>query len=678
MRQSYSIGLVTAFVMSVFSMFPHVAYAVTPNDPFVEQWSFRDVGAYAAWDIAQGNRDVVVALIDNGFDTFHPDLQENVWVNEDEIADNGIDDDGNGYIDDRYGWNFVPTDIDKNGALELSEVKGSNDPRPPVADLDQMEKARGKVHHGTLVAGIIGAVANNNQGIAGINWHVRLMNIRLLSSDGAGSIDALADAIMYAVDNGADVINFSIVGEYITPEASAAIDYAYSHNVVMVAAAGNNGLSLESAPLYPVCSDATGPRKILGVSAITEDHYLASFSNVGSNCIDITAPGAYITSTVRYAPQYGMTDKVSGGWHGTSFAAPFVSATAALVKSMQPHWSATKIMTAILESTHVTPTVITPEYAQMYGHGLLQIDKTVAYVLDHMEKTVLPIRSVSVIDTASGARVSKSLVSEPRQQIQAELQGIDDIAAYPLGDIRYATVTYSHTTRSATVSLLSGAYTVLSSFTLASQGTLRIELADLVGDAAPEIILAPAYASDELFRVYAVSGGLIDATKAKAVHTGIFLARKNTLAKDRVAVGYMTAESRVVTIEIYDGGGRTPAEGVTVDAGLQSLGDFAAVDINGSGGDEYILAAGPDEQAALVYVAGDGSILRKFIAYDTARNAGIHLAAGDYSGNGVGNVVTVMRSGTFNKVRVWDARSKKIDQWDISAIGGPLLISPNY
>ena len=219
---------------------------------------------------------------------FIQDLRNNLWQNKKEIRNNQIDDDENGYIDDVYGWNF----LDNN-----------NDPRPSVLGLADSEKKEALFNHGTLVAGIIGAVGNNKLGISGINWRVKLMNLKVVGNDGIGSMSALTEAIYYAVDNGADIINISMVGPDEDGKVVEAIKYAYEQGVVIIAAGGNNYFSLNDEPLYPVCADKDEKENwVLGVSAISESHHLAMFSNIGSDCIDITAPGVNITSTIRFSP----------------------------------------------------------------------------------------------------------------------------------------------------------------------------------------------------------------------------------------------------------------------------------------------------------------------------------------------------------------------------------------
>ncbi len=359
------------------------ANAVMPNDPEAKQWAYEHVGLYKAWDYAIGSRDVVVAVVDNGVDFLHPDLMDNAWKNEDEISGNGIDDDNNGFIDDVWGWNFV----DNN-----------NDPRPNVEALSESEMEEDVFSHGTVVAGLISAVGNNGLDGTGISWYARIMSVKILDNSGEGDIVPLSPAIRYAVDNGADVINISAVGyeNGDKDDIKQAVEYAYEKGVVVVAAAGNNNTFLNASPLYPICADlGTGGQMVLGVSAVTPEHRVTRFSNTGSDCIDITAPGINVSSTVRFSPTNGLTKRYKDGWSGTSFAAPLVSGAAALIKSIQPSWGAKEIYFSILSTVHHTPGQDEAVYADLFGKGLLQIDKAVKYAVDNI-KSSRPIKTFAL------------------------------------------------------------------------------------------------------------------------------------------------------------------------------------------------------------------------------------------------------------------------------------------
>ena len=194
-----------------------------PDDPLYqggEQWYIDAVNAPAAWDSTTGDTSQIIGVIDTGVDWDHPDLDDNIWRNWDEIPDNGIDDDANGFIDDIRGWDFINND---------------NDPNDDNS-------------HGTHVAGIAAAESNNGIGITGIAWNAKIMPVKMLQSSGRGSSSDLAAAIIYASDNGATVINMSLgsYGESMT--VKTALENAYA-NSVLVAAAGNDGYKVD--PPYP-------------------------------------------------------------------------------------------------------------------------------------------------------------------------------------------------------------------------------------------------------------------------------------------------------------------------------------------------------------------------------------------------------------------------------------------
>jgi subtilisin family serine protease len=222
-----------------------------------------DLDAERAWDLETGSRDIVVAVVDSGIDSTHPDLAANIWTNPLEI-DNGLDDDGNGYVDDLHGWDFVEDDrypVDTHG-------------------------------HGTHVAGIIGAVGDNGTGITGVNWRVSIMPLRFITAADYGTTaDAIA-AIEYADDNGADVINLSWGGPHYSAALKNAIDAA---DALVVCAAGNDGSNLDHSPLYPAGYDGAN---ILSVAASDADDHPAWFTNFSDSLVDVAAPGTDIFSTV--------------------------------------------------------------------------------------------------------------------------------------------------------------------------------------------------------------------------------------------------------------------------------------------------------------------------------------------------------------------------------------------
>jgi subtilisin family serine protease len=291
-----------------------------PNDSLIsEQWALLKIKAFDAWDITTGADTVLLAIIDTGIEYFHPDLKNKIYKNPGEMgidnlgrdkSNNEIDDDANGFIDDYMGWDFVdrvgfPLDTTAGDYLNWD-----NYPYDPVHGLAGF--------HGTFVAGIAGAEANNISGIAGVAPYIKLLNLRAFENGGGGEEDDVASAILYAVQMGVKVINMSFGDYSFSYVLRDVIRYAYTKNVVLVASSGNQNVN---TPHYP-----SGYSEVISVGNSTEQDYVASNSSWGST-LDLVAPGTSIIST-----SVESTYITAGG---TSASAPFVSATAALILSLQ-------------------------------------------------------------------------------------------------------------------------------------------------------------------------------------------------------------------------------------------------------------------------------------------------------------------------------------------------------
>lgn len=225
-----------------------------------------DIDAPEAWDITTGSDNVIIAVLDSGVANMHPDLINNRWVNFTELSGvTGVDDDGNGYIDDIYGWDFW-----------------GNDSNPEDYN-----------SHGTHVAGTIAAQGDNGSDITGVNWDASIMPVRI--GGVVGLMSYAVEGILYAVDNGAHIINASYGGSNFSQSAYNAIKYANNNDVLFVAAAGNSSNDNDIDPHYP--SSYNLPN-IIAVAATDQDDVLASFSNYGTNTVDVAAPGDNIYSTI--------------------------------------------------------------------------------------------------------------------------------------------------------------------------------------------------------------------------------------------------------------------------------------------------------------------------------------------------------------------------------------------
>jgi subtilisin family serine protease/subtilisin-like proprotein convertase family protein len=290
-----------------------VRVTAVPNDPsYSSQYGLRNIDAATAWNTTTGSGRTIVAVIDTGVDYTHPDLAANIWTNTREIAGNGIDDDGNGFIDDIRGWDFHNNDnnpMDDNG-------------------------------HGTHVAGIIGAVGNNGVGISGVNWRVQIMPVKFLSSTGSGSMSNAIRALNYAVANGAAVSNNSYGGGGFYQAFYDAIAGARARGHIFVAAAGNNSANTDTTPHYPGSYNLDN---MVTVAATDSADRLASYSNYGAVSVDLGAPGSSIYST--------LPNNRYGTMSGTSMASPFVAGAIALVRDRNPSWTYRQVIQQVLSTT---------------------------------------------------------------------------------------------------------------------------------------------------------------------------------------------------------------------------------------------------------------------------------------------------------------------------------------
>lgn len=301
-----------------------VTKQTTPNDSSYSNgtlWGLNssqdnDIDAPEAWTIRNDASSIVVGVIDSGIDTGHPELAQNIWRNTGEIAGNGIDDDGDGYVDDVNGYDFA-----------------NNDGNPYDDN-----------SHGTHCSGTIGGIGNNGQGIVGVAWRVQLMGLKFLGANGQGATSGAINAVLYAVTQKqrgvpVRVLSNSWGGGGYSQALSDAIALANQNNILFVAAAGNNGTNNDTTPTYP--ANISQPN-VLTVAASDINGNRASFSNYGATTVHVAAPGVNIYSSVPGASY--------ASYNGTSMATPHVSGIAALVYAQFPNARAIDVKSLIISS----------------------------------------------------------------------------------------------------------------------------------------------------------------------------------------------------------------------------------------------------------------------------------------------------------------------------------------
>ncbi|MEQ1877279.1 MAG: S8 family peptidase, partial [Bdellovibrionia bacterium] len=345
------------------------AYALTtPNDPlYTSQWAHQKIQSNLAFDITYGSQAIVVAMIDTGVDYSHPDLAPNMWVNPREVAGNGIDDDGNGYIDDIHGYDFA-----------------NNDPNPAADDTG--------IWHGTHTAGTVGARGGNGTGISGHSPIVKIMALKFLNSQGGGDASDAIRAIDYAIQNGAKIMNNSWGSEAGSRALSEAVLRARNAGVLFVAASGNGGNdgvgdNNDTSPSYPANYQYDN---VISVASTNSVDGLSGFSNYGATNVQVGAPGEGILSTMN-GGRYQSMD-------GTSMAAPLVSGVLALLMARRPDLNYLAIKAALLNNVDRLPAL----QGKVSSGGRVNAYKALTAIATGENPNPPPPNQVPVINTPTG------------------------------------------------------------------------------------------------------------------------------------------------------------------------------------------------------------------------------------------------------------------------------------
>lgn len=410
-ERAKSIGLDRIYIVQVapmgdvrqlceeFNMDPEVEWAepvyiipqhAVPNDPkYVSQYHLPQIMMPGAWDVVKGDSSVVIAIIDSGVDYLHKDLKDQIWINSGEDIDgdglftaadsNGIDDDGNGYIDDVVGWDWV------TGVSDTSETPDP-DSAPPWEDGEVPDNDPMDVNgHGTHCAGLAAATTNNGDGVASVSWGCKIMPLRIgwttYSGNGYGLSTWMSQAFIYAGDNGVKVANLSYGNSQTVLEGAR---YAFDHDVAIATSAGNeNGLIGDPLSVAPWA---------MTVTAVDRNDYKTGYSNFGPDAT-VAAPGGAGTGedpglwSTYPKGNYGQAS-------GTSMASPVTAGLLGLVRSQRPEWSASEVMYQVVGTADNIDSK-NPEYAGMLGgriNGYRAVTETV------IPEPKLSLEKVDIID----------------------------------------------------------------------------------------------------------------------------------------------------------------------------------------------------------------------------------------------------------------------------------------
>lgn len=580
--------------------------SVIPSDPYFDkQWYLKRIKALETWDEHWDANKIIIAIIDSGVQINHPDLKDNVWTNIDEIYNNGKDDDGNGFIDDRNGWDFVENNSDPN----------------PKYDKDYTKDG---IMHGTVVAGVAAAGGNNFIGVTGVAWNAKIMPLRVLNGKGEGNTKSVVRAIDYAIKNGADIINLSFVGVGYSSILEEAIKRAYNAGIVIIAAAGNDmeGDSshfLDKEPLYPVCYDGkNGENMVIGVAATDSLDQKANFSGYGSRCIDISAPGISIFSTAVTKP--GSTvfnNNYDGYWAGTSMAVPMVSGAVALIEAANPHLSRSEVVSALLKNTDNIDN-LNPNFVGKLGTGRLNIYASMNSVIEISQK-----KSVNFVISPLSGKNGEVLLTDRDGKILNKFLAFGD---------NY-------------------------------HGGTSITTGDVSGDGLAEIIVGAGTGSAPQIKIFNAEGVL---KKEFLAYDKNFKGGVSVSVADVDADGFFEIITGAGVgggphVRIYNYKGELKRQFFAYDKNFRGGVNVAAGDVDGDGFSEIVTGAGVGGGPQVRIFKNNGQLKGQYFAYDKKFRGGVNVAVGTFNDsvrNASSMIITAPGKGGGPQIRIFDNHFK--------------------
>ncbi|MFA5131345.1 MAG: S8 family serine peptidase [Patescibacteria group bacterium] len=662
--------ILTSFFILFLVLAEPVLASMTPNDPYYKnQWYLAKIGADSAWEKISESPDMVIAVIDSGIDINHPDLQDNIWHNNKEIAGNKKDDDKNGYTDDLNGWDFVT---------------GGPDPSPKFAS----GWTEAGISHGTMVAGIIAARGNNYQGVAGVTWRAKIMPLRVLNDQGEGKISDVVRAIDYATSNGADIINLSFVNFSYSESVQEAIRRAHDMGVMIVAAAGNEqsvgeGYNIDKTPIYPACYDGQlGENMVIGVVATDALDQKARFSSYGFHCVDIAAPGISFFNAITPGSDINNPNSYYDGyWSGTSMAAPLVSASLALIAQANPELSRREIVNVLFASTD-NISRLNPDYLGQLGNGRLNLNSAIELAKSQLYSRlgrliVMPVTGLkeTKLTASNGDKVSDINWSQ-------KIAPGGSIATGDVnGDGQDEIVIGAAPGTEPYVMVFNSAGKLLTKFlaqTKTFRGGINVAVSSSDNNDQAEIITVPASRGSGQVRIFSATGKLVGQFMAtdKYYIGGLSVSVGDIEGKgeNKIIIGYGSGHEPLV--KIFNDAGKLI--GVWFAYEKQFRGGVKVVVANVDGRKDHdkaeiITAPGKGREAQVKIFSNHAELLKQFLAFNKNWQGGVNLTAGDIDNDGINEIALGANPGAAPHVRIFDNSGNLLESfyaWEAGFSGG--------